>query len=65
MDLSTGEWRKSSLSGNNGCVEVAFIDGRIAVRDSKNPAGPALLFSPWEWAIFLAGAGNGEFDQPG
>lgn len=34
----------------------------IAVRDSKNPNGPALLFTPDEWHAFVAGARNGEFD---
>jgi hypothetical protein len=38
-------WKKSSFSGNNGtCVEVAHIADRLAARDSKNPAGPALTF---------------------
>ncbi|MCM3882224.1 DUF397 domain-containing protein [Frankia sp. R82] len=59
-------WRKSSYSGGTGgnCVEVATLpDGGRAVRDSKNPDGPALHFTPAEWAAFLAGAQDGEFDQ--
>jgi hypothetical protein len=46
-DLNNARWRKSSRSGGNGgqCVEVALLDGAIAVRDSKNPAGPALVFA--------------------
>ncbi|MEV7908221.1 DUF397 domain-containing protein, partial [Streptomyces anulatus] len=47
MDLSIASWRKSSLSGGNGgqCVEVAAnLPGTVAVRDSKNPTGPKLLF---------------------
>jgi hypothetical protein len=43
-------------------VEVAFVGGAIAVRDSKNPAGPALVFTSEEWDAFVAGAKDGEFD---
>jgi hypothetical protein len=56
-DLSSAEWRKSSRSGSNGgdCVEVARnLPGVVAVRDSKDPAGPALVTSPTRWAAFLA-----------
>ncbi|GLW06246.1 hypothetical protein Misp01_13760 [Microtetraspora sp. NBRC 13810] len=51
-------------SGDNGqCVEVATnLPGIIAVRDSKNPQGPALVFTPGEWKAFLKGANQGEFD---
>ncbi len=59
-------WRKSSYSGGTGgnCVEVATLpDGGRAVRDSKHPDGPALHFTATEWAAFLAGAQDGEFDQ--
>jgi hypothetical protein len=46
-------WRKSSRSGDQGaCVEIAVIAGTIAVRDSKDPSGPALRFSPAAWAAF-------------
>lgn len=63
-DLSALNWRKSSLSMSNGhCVEVAGIPGGgVAVRDSKNPAGAVLSFTPGEWAAFLGGTRNGEFD---
>lgn len=56
-------WVKSSLSFANGdCVEVARLqDGQVAVRDSKDPAGPVLRFTPAEWAAFLGGVQNGEF----
>jgi hypothetical protein len=62
VDLATAKWRKSSHSGNNGCVEVAYDDDQVAVRDSKDPSGPMLLFTPHEWRAFLAGARDGEFD---
>ncbi|MFE3194642.1 DUF397 domain-containing protein [Nocardia sp. NPDC059240] len=56
-DLSPARWFKSSHSqGGSDCVEVAHLDGgRIAVRDSKNPTGPALSFAPGEWDVFIAG----------
>jgi hypothetical protein len=56
MDLTRAEWRKSTRSGSNGgaCVEVARNLPRIvAVRDSKNPHGPALIISRDEWASFI------------
>ncbi|WP_063059515.1 DUF397 domain-containing protein [Nocardia sienata] len=50
------EWFKSSHSGTQGdCVEVAWLgSGRVGVRDSKNPAGPALDFAPEDWDAFIA-----------
>jgi Domain of unknown function (DUF397) len=63
-DLSTLTWRKSTRSGMNGCVEVAFAEERIAVRDSKNQAGPVLVFTPQEWRAFVGGVRDGEFDLP-
>ncbi|HEX2357911.1 MAG TPA: DUF397 domain-containing protein [Micromonosporaceae bacterium] len=64
LDLSRARWQKSSRSGPNcdNCVEVAFVGGAIAVRDSKNPTGPALIFTSDEWDAFVAGAKDGEFD---
>ena len=63
MDLSSANWRKSSHSGNNGCVEVAFIQDQVAVRDSKDPSGPVLVFNAHEWFAFIAGTIDGEFDS--
>jgi hypothetical protein len=49
-------WRTSSYSGGNGgCVEVAWPEARVAVRDSKNGTGPALDFPPVQWRAFLGG----------
>lgn len=57
-------WRKSSYSGSgDNCVEVAALPGGgQAVRDSKNPDGPVLTFTPDEWNAFIEGVKDGEFD---
>jgi hypothetical protein len=65
MDFSTAQWRKSTHSGNNGCVEVAFLEGHVAVRDSKDSASPVLVFTTHEWKAFLSGIRDGEFDRAG
>ncbi|MEU8038771.1 DUF397 domain-containing protein [Streptosporangium sp. NPDC049078] len=63
IDLVSAVWRKSSLSGSgNNCVEVAFVSGSIAVRDSKNPGGVTLVFSQGDWTIFLGCVKTGDFD---
>ncbi|WP_239377608.1 MULTISPECIES: DUF397 domain-containing protein [unclassified Frankia] len=63
MDLTNAEWRKSSYSATQtNCVEVARTSEIIAVRDSKDPTGPVLVFTPSEWAAFVAGVSDGEFD---
>ncbi|MET8053989.1 DUF397 domain-containing protein [Streptosporangium sp. NPDC005286] len=62
-DLTGAAWRKSSYSGgsSDNCVEVAMnLPGLIAVRDSKDPAGPMLTFSPTAWHNFLTGVRDGE-----
>ncbi|MEV0342880.1 DUF397 domain-containing protein [Nocardia sp. NPDC050713] len=65
VDLSGAEWFKSSYSGGGqDCVEVAFVDDAVGVRDSKNPTGPALVFTPGEWDAFTAGVREGEFERP-
>jgi hypothetical protein len=56
-DLTGTNWRKSSYSSGNGgaCVEVAAGGtGVVAVRDSKDPDGPALIFSPADWSAFIS-----------
>jgi hypothetical protein len=65
MDLTGAKWFKSTRSSGSGqCVETAFLDGvHVAVRDSKNPDGPALIFTPAEWEAFIGGAKDGEFDR--
>jgi hypothetical protein len=62
-DLSAATWRKSTRSGVSGnCVEVARLKDTVAVRDSKHPTGPTLMFTPAEWEAFIDGAKEGEFD---
>jgi hypothetical protein len=58
-------WRKSKASNPSGaCVEVAPLpDGEVAVRNSRHPSGPALIYTRGEIAAFLAGARAGEFDD--
>jgi hypothetical protein len=57
-------WRKSSRSGGgDNCVEVAFApDGTVAVRHSKNPDGPILVYTRSEWVAFTGGVHDGEFE---
>jgi hypothetical protein len=65
MDLTGAEWRKSSFSSANGgqCVEVASnLPGIVAVRDSKDPDGPALVYDRAVWQAFAAGLRAGTFD---
>ncbi|RCG33355.1 DUF397 domain-containing protein [Sphaerisporangium album] len=57
MDMSKAEWRKSRRSGAEGgnCVETARnLPGLVAVRDSKVPSGPVLVFAADEWNEFLS-----------
>lgn len=54
-------WRRASGCDSNTCVEVAYA-GDVLVRDSKDPDGPWLNFSPQVWSAFLANVRAGEFD---
>ncbi len=63
--VEVGVWREASYSGSDGggCVEVTqALDAVVAVRDSKDPDGSKLAFSPAEWRAFVAGVKTGEFD---
>lgn len=57
-------WLKAQSSTYNGqCIEIASTADKIAMRDSKDPNGPILVYSPAEFRAFLDGACNGEFDD--
>ncbi|WP_328915487.1 MULTISPECIES: DUF397 domain-containing protein [unclassified Streptomyces] len=60
-----GAWFKSSFSGETGnnCVEVADLSSsrQVAIRDSKDPAGPALVFPSHAFAAFVVAARAGHF----
>jgi hypothetical protein len=63
--LEGAAFRKADSCSDKSCVEVAFADGTVGVRDSKDRGGgPVLAFDEREWAAFLAGAKRGEFDLP-
>lgn len=54
-DLTDARWFTSSRSSNNGdCVECAYLPAHVAVRDSKDRSGPALVFTRAQWSAFVA-----------
>jgi len=58
-------WKRSSYSSSNGqnCVDVATnLPRAVAVRDSKDPGGPALVVTPADWQSFTASVKAGRFD---
>ncbi len=57
-------WRKATASNATGsCVELGEVDGAIAVRNSRDPHGPAILYTRAEIAAFIDGVKGGEFDD--
>ena len=57
-------WVKAQYSGADGqCVEIASAVGKVVIRDSKDPDGPILVYTPGEFRTFIRGAQNGEFDR--
>ncbi|HEU0086797.1 MAG TPA: DUF397 domain-containing protein [Pseudonocardiaceae bacterium] len=66
-DLAETGWRTSSRSGGGGdqtnCVEVAELADQVALRDSKNPAGPVLVFGRAEWHGFVVRVRTSQFDR--
>jgi Domain of unknown function (DUF397) len=64
MDLSAASWRKSSYStgGGQNCVEVAVLPGAVAIRDSKDPGGPAHVIPAAAFAALIARIQSGDLD---
>ncbi|MDX2643899.1 DUF397 domain-containing protein [Streptomyces sp. NBC_00510] len=60
LDLANATWQSSSQG--TGDVQIAFVEGYIAMRDGRSPEGPSLIFTPAEWRAFVLGARDGEFD---
>ncbi|WP_222932853.1 DUF397 domain-containing protein [Nocardia yunnanensis] len=67
VELQDARWFKSNRSGGTKeCVEAAFLaGGRVGVRDSKNPAGPAHVFTGRQWDAFVCAVAAGKFDGQG
>jgi len=65
--VAEAAWRKSSHSNSQGnCVEFAALpDGSVAVRNSRYPQGPALVYTRAEINALIAGVKDGEFDHLG
>ena len=63
-DLNRLTWRKARRSSDNGgaCVEVAAVRRTVAVRNSKDPDGPKLGFTPGSWDAFVTDVKRGRFD---
>lgn len=59
FDLGRAQWQSS---GEDGRIQIAFVDDLIGMRDGHDPDGPVLVFTEDEWDAFVAGAKDGEFD---
>lgn len=60
LDLSEARWQSGSR--RLGDVQIAFVEGFVALRNSTRPESPALIFTPAEWGAFVSDAREGEFD---
>ncbi|AXE76100.1 DUF397 domain-containing protein [Streptomyces atratus] len=60
LDLSNAD--RHSGSQGAGDVQIAFVEGFIAMRNGGNPGSPSLIFTPAEWRAFVVNARDGEFD---
>jgi hypothetical protein len=57
------QWRRSTFCANSTCVEIALIDGAVALRDSKNVGAGVLTYTPEEFRAFVDGVKAGQFDD--
>lgn len=62
MSQISSDWRRSPYCDTNACVEAKKVGEDIALRDSKNPDGPVLVFSKSEWDAFVLGVNAGTFE---
>ena len=64
-ELAGARWRKSARSSAQGnCIELARLPGaEVAIRNSRDPGGPALVFTDAELDAFLGGVKDGDFDD--
>lgn len=60
LDLSDARWQSGTRG--RGDVQIAFVEGFIAMRNGRDPEVPAVIFTPGEWRAFVLGARQGEFD---
>jgi hypothetical protein len=60
LDLSNADWQTAGRG--RGDVQIAFVEGFIAMRNGGRPQSPSLIFTPDEWGAFVLGAREGEFD---
>lgn len=66
LDLTGAQWLRGTQAAEpeGGHLEIAFVADHIAMRNSTQPDGPILIFTPAEWEAFVLGARDGEFDKP-
>ncbi|HEY8451072.1 MAG TPA: DUF397 domain-containing protein [Natronosporangium sp.] len=62
FDLSRAVWQRAEDDVSDGAVEIAFVGDLVGMRNATDPDGPVLVFTRAEWAAFIAGAKDGEFD---
>lgn len=60
--VPTSTWRRSTFCADSTCVEVAWTQNQVLVRDAKNPAGPSLAFDETVWQQFIRGIKSGDFE---
>lgn len=60
LDLSNADWQSGTQGA--GDVQIAFVEGFIAMRNAGKPGSPSLIFTPAEWRAFVVNARDGEFD---
>ncbi|WP_299536030.1 DUF397 domain-containing protein [uncultured Streptomyces sp.] len=61
LDLSGADWRSGTRGA--GDVQIAFVEGCIAMRNAGRPGSPSLIFNPAEWRAFVVNARGGDFDR--